>query len=125
MISNIIFRNEVLPISALKTYQVMEDGQTSIKVEIYENSATNNEEGVRTEIVEGVCVGDFEMELPDGVSGDTPVYVKFTATNEGILIASAECLDKAAQYQLQNKLQLSAEQLKASQGLMEKVINAN
>jgi molecular chaperone DnaK len=70
-------------------------------------------------------VGEFEMALPEGVSRNTPIAVKFTATDEGILVASVDCLEQHAEYQLQNKLQLSDSEIKQSQGLMEKVSNAN
>ncbi|MDR0887679.1 MAG: Hsp70 family protein [Candidatus Methanoplasma sp.] len=124
-ISNIIFRNEVLPIVAIKTYFPVEDGQSSIKVEIFEDSASNNSEGKRIELIEGYAVGDFEVALPEGVNKNTPIQVKFTATDEGILVASVDCLEQHAEYQLQNKIQLSDSEIKQSQGLMEKVSNVN
>ena len=125
MISNIIFRNEVLPIVATKTYFPIDDGQTSIKVEIYENSASNNEEGKRIEIIDGYSVGEFEMDLPEGVTRSTPITVKFVATDEGILVSHVDCMFQHAEYQLQNKLQMSDSEIKDSQGLMEKVTKGN
>ena len=125
MISNIIFRNEVLPIVMTKTYYPIDDGQTSIKVEIHENSASNNEEGKRISLIDGYCVGEFEMDLPEGVTRSTPIVVKFIATDEGILVASVDCLSQHTEYQLQNKLQMSDSDIKLSQGLMEKVSNVN
>ncbi|MCK9322377.1 MAG: Hsp70 family protein [Candidatus Methanomethylophilaceae archaeon] len=124
-ISNIIFRNEVLPIVAIKTYYPVDDGQTSIKVEIYEDSASNNDGGNKTELIDGYGVGDFEMELPEGVTRSTPIMVKFTATDEGILVACVDCLNQHTEYQLQNRLQMSDSDIEESQGLMEKVTNAN
>jgi len=125
MVSNIIFRNETLPIVSSKTYYPVDDGQTSIKVEIFENSASNNEDGKRIDIIDGYSVGEFEMDLPEGVTRSTPIMVKFIATDEGILVASADCLNQHTDYQLQNKLQMSDSEIKASQGLMEKVSNIN
>jgi molecular chaperone DnaK len=124
MISNIIFRNEVLPIVSTKTYFPIDDGQTSIKVEIYENSASNNEEGKRIELIDGYNIGEFEMDLPEGVTRSTPITVKFVATDEGILVSHVECMSVHTEYQLQNKLQMSDSEIKESQGLMEKVRNA-
>lgn len=124
-ISNIIFRNEVLPISAEKTYYPMDDGQLSIKVELYEDAAENNEEGKRVPVVEGNAVGEFEMELPENVTKDTPVSVKFNASDEGILTAAVECMNQHRDYQLQNKIQMSADEIKESQGLMDRVTNGN
>jgi len=125
MISNIIFRNEVLPIVATKTYYPVDDGQTSIKVEIFENSASNNDQGKRIELIDGYSVGDFEMDLPEGVTRSTPITVKFIATDEGILVSHVDCLSLHTEYQLQNKLQMSDSEIKDSQGLMEKVAKPN
>ncbi|MDR0509036.1 MAG: Hsp70 family protein [Candidatus Methanoplasma sp.] len=121
MISNIIFRNEVLPIVSTKTYYPIDDGQASIKVEIYENSASNTEEGKRIELIDGYSVGEFEMDLPEGVNRSTPITVKFVATDEGILVSHVDCMSQHAEYQLQNKLQMSDAEIKDSQGLMERV----
>jgi molecular chaperone DnaK len=120
-ISNIIFRNEVLPIVQIKTYYPQEDSQTSIKVEIYENGAFNNDDGKKVDVIEGYAVGDFEMELPENVTRDTPISVKFVATDEGILIAYVDCLAIHTEYQLQNKLQMSEADVNKAQGLMDKV----
>ncbi|MDR3205830.1 MAG: Hsp70 family protein [Candidatus Methanoplasma sp.] len=125
MISNIIFRNEVLPIVAVKTYYPKDDGQSSVKVEIFESSAFNTENGKRIDLIDGYLVGDFEMGLPEGVGRSTPIQVKFIATDEGILVATVDCLNQHAEYQLQNKLQMSDSEIKESQGLMEKVTSAN
>ena len=124
-ISNIIFRNEVLPIEAVKTYYPVEDGQTTIKVEIYEDSADNREGGERTDLIDGYQVGEFEMNLPQGVTKDTAITVRFTASDEGILTATVDCMDSRTEYQLKNRLQMSDSDIEQSQGLMEKVTNAN
>jgi len=125
MISNIIFRNEVLPIEAVKTYYPIDDGQNTIMVEIYEDAATNSDEGKKTEIIEGAPVGQFQMELPVDVTKTTPITVKFTATNEGILIASVDCMEQHSEYTIENDMTMSAEDIQKSMGLMEKVTNGN
>jgi molecular chaperone DnaK len=125
MISNIIFRNEVLPIEAIKTYFPVEDGQRSIMVEIYEDSAENRDGGNRTELLDGAMVGEFQMDLPEGVTRDTEINVRFVATDEGILMAEVDCMGYHTEYQLKNKIQMSDAEIKESQGLMEKVTNAN
>ena len=124
MISNIIFRNEVLPIESVKTYYPVDEGQTTIKVEIYEDAAVNNEEGKKTAVIDATPVGEFMMELPSQVSKNTPIVVKFMATDEGILIASVDCMDQHTDYQIENDLKMSADAIAKSQGLMEKVTNA-
>jgi molecular chaperone DnaK len=124
-VSNIIFRNEVLPIVNANTYYPQEDNQTSIKVEIYENSGFNDEAGKRVDVIEGYPVGEFEMELPEGVTRSTPIMVRFVANDEGILMAYVDCLDMHAEYQLQNELQMTDAEVDQAQGLMDKVTNAN
>ncbi len=125
MISNIIFRNEVLPIEAVKTYYPVDDGQNTIMVEIYEDAAFNDDLGKKTEIIEGSPVGNFMMELPMDVTKNTPITVKFTATNEGILIASVDCMEQHSDYQIENEMTMSADEINKSMGLMDKVTNAN
>ncbi len=125
MISNLIFRNEVLPIVKENVYYPQEDGQLSIKVEIFENSAFNDLMGAKVDLIEGYPVGDFEMELPEGVTRDTPITVRFIATDEGILVAQVGCLDTEAEYQLQSELQMSESEISEAQGLMDRVTNAN
>ncbi len=124
MISNIIFRNEVLPIESVKTYYPVDDGQTSIKVEIYEDAAMNNADGKKTAVIDAAPVGEFMMELPAEVTKNTPITVKFTATDEGILIAAVDCMEQHTDYQIENDLKMSADDIAKSQGLMEKVTNA-
>ena len=124
MISNIIFRNEVLPIESVKTYYPVDDGQTSIKVEIYEDAAMNNTDGKKTAVIDAAPVGEFMMELPAEVTKNTPITVKFTATDEGILIAAVDCMEQHTDYQIENDLKMSADDIAKSQGLMEKVTNA-
>ncbi len=125
MISNIIYRNETLPIEEVKTYYPVDDCQPTIMVEIFEDAAFNDENGRKTQLIEGVPVGNFMMELPEGVTKSTPITVKFTATTEGILIASVDCMNQHSDYQIENDLVMSAEEIEKSQGLMDKVSNAN
>ena len=123
-VSNIIFRNEVLPIENIKTYYPAEDGQMEIKVEIYEDNASNNADGKRVELIDAAPVGEFMMALPEGVTRNTPITVKFTATDEGILYASVDCMGEHTDYQIENDLKMSEDDIKKSQGLVEKVTNA-
>ena len=125
MISNIIFRNEVLPIEAVKTYYPVADGQSTIKVEIYEDAACNNDDSRKTDIIDGAPVGEFMMELPMDVTTNTPIVVKFIATDEGILMAAVDCMDQHTDYQIENDMKMSADAIQRSQGLMEKVNNGN
>lgn len=124
MISNIIYRNEVLPIESIKTYYPIDDGQTSIKVEIYEDAAMNNSDGRKTAVIDATPVGEFMMDLPSDVTRNTPITVKFTATDEGILVACVDCMEQHTDYQIDNDLKMSEDDIAKSQGLMEKVTNA-
>jgi molecular chaperone DnaK len=125
MISNIIFRNEALPIESVKTYYPVDDGQNTINVEIYEDAAFNDDNGKKTELIEGAPVGNFMMELPASVTKNTPITVRFTATNEGILIAVVDCMEQHSEYQIENEMTMSADEINKSMGLMEKVTKAN
>ncbi len=124
IISNIIFRNEKLPIEAVKTYYPMDSSQSSIKVEIYEDAAENISGGNHTALIDGTLVGDFEMNLPSDITSDTPIEVHFTASSEGILTATVLCMDEKTDYRLQNKIVMSDDEISEGQGLMEKVTNA-
>ncbi len=88
-ISNIIFRNHVLPDCASAYFLPEEDGQLKITVEIFESSAVDGEK--HTELDDAVSVGCFDMSLPEASSLDTRIKVEFTADAEGILTAVAEC----------------------------------
>ncbi len=123
-ISNIIYRNEVLPIEDVKTYYPVDEGQTVIKVEIYENSALNEPGGEKMAVIDSTPVGEFMMELPADVTKNTPITVRFRATDEGILVASVDCMDQHTDYQIENDMKMSDAEIEESQGLMEKVTNA-
>ncbi|MBE6528788.1 MAG: Hsp70 family protein [Thermoplasmata archaeon] len=125
MISNIIFRNEALPIETVKTYYPVDDGQNVIMVEIYEDAAVQGDDGKTTDLIEGAPVGQFQMELPVDVTKNTPITVKFSASNEGILTATVDCMEQHSEYQIENDMTMSEEEISKSMGLMEKVTNGN
>lgn len=91
MISNIIFKNNPLPITEKRTYYLLEDEQAELEVNVYESSAENDKSGRNIPLDEGVKFGSFVMNLPLGVTRETPVEITFNATKEGILTATAEC----------------------------------
>lgn len=88
-VSNILFRDTGLPTSATKRYHPLEDGQLVTEIEVFENDAFEGEEHSAFE--DSVCIGTFRLKLPDNVSKDASVSVKFTVSSEGILTAEAEC----------------------------------
>lgn len=118
-ISNIIFRNEVLPISKAKIYYPVDEGQKTVSIEIYENLADTGTG--RTELVEGTSVGEFQVNLPDGINRSTEVRVKFTASDEGILTASADCLDTHKECEIKCSFQTTEEERQLSKGLIERM----
>ncbi len=124
-ISNLIFRNEPLPIEKTKIYYPAEEDQSTIKIEIYENTADNNEEGLRTETSTGNAIGQFTMELPEGATKETPIEVTFIASEEGILTADVSCADQQKSYSIENDLKMTAEEIEKSQSIMERVVTGN
>ncbi len=83
MISNLIYRNEPLPIENVKVYYPLEDGQKSVQIQIFENSTLRSDNEPRTEIDDGTYVGALVMELPEGVVMNTAVSVRFMAADAG------------------------------------------
>ena len=122
MISNIIFRNETLPIEKTKRYYPVEQEQNSIRIEIFEDAAMNDEEGTKTDMSLGVAIGEFTMDLPENVDKETPIDVTFVATEEGILTASVTCMDQHKEYTLENDLKMTLEEIEKSQSIMERVV---
>lgn len=123
MISNLIYRNEPLPIENVKVYYPLEDGQKSVQIQIFENSTLRSDNEPRTEIDDGTYVGAFVMELPEGVVMNTPVTVRFMAADDGTISAEAECMGEIKEYDLESLLSLSEAELERSRGLIEKVRN--
>ncbi len=121
MISNLIYRNEALPLENVKVYYPIEDNQSSVLIEIFENSALRSDDGVRLDMTEGDYVGAFDMDLPEGITKDTPITVKFKAAEDGTISAEVECLDGIKEYNLESFLTISDEDLEKSKGLIERV----
>lgn len=121
MISNIIYRNETLPIESVKIYYPIEEGQPSVLVEIFEDSALRSDNTPRTDLIDGNSVGEFEMDLPDGIGMDTPIKVTFKAAEDGTISAEVECMGQTKGYNLKSDLSVSDSEVEASQELMGKI----
>lgn len=119
-VSNIVYRNIPLPIVENKTYYPNVDGQLSIDVEIYENAAQNDDNGLRVELADSNLVGSFSMKLPEDVTAKTPIQVRFTVSNDGMLSAYVECNDQHTDYTLKTKTSMSEEEIKKYRGLIER-----
>jgi molecular chaperone DnaK (HSP70) len=111
VISNIIFRNEVLPIQATKQYYLVDDYQKELVVEIYENFSTDESEISQ---VDGEMIGSFTLQLPIEANRNTVVDVTFTADSEGILTATAECLGQRKEYTVDSDIIMSPEEIEHS-----------
>ena len=114
MISNLLFRNERLPMSCTKTYDLAEDGQTDVLLQIYESTANkpDNEKKSLIDPMEGVEVGQFDIELPPNlrVDSDKP-RVTFSANSEGVLTAILECGGVIKDFQLKAECLLLEEEI--------------
>ncbi len=118
-VSNIIFRNETLPIVNSKTYRPRVDGQISIDVEIYEDNARKVTEEMRTDLSEANLIGSFSMKLPEDVTTSTPIKIRFTVNDEGLITAYVECLNEHTDYQLKTKITMSDEEIAKYRSIVE------
>lgn len=119
-ISNIIFKNEKLPLIHDKTYYPAVDGQILIDVEIYENNAQNNDDGLRVDVVDSAPAGSFNMKLPEDVTADTEIKIRFTVSDEGLLTAYAECKEMHEEYVLKTKTSMSEEEILRHRNIVER-----
>ena len=118
-VSNIIFRNETLPIVNTKTYRPRVDGQISIDVEIYEDNARNVDEEMRTDLAEANLIGSFSMKLPEDVTTSTPIKIRFTVNDDGLITAYVECLNEHTDYQLKTKITMSEDEIAKYRSIVE------
>ena len=118
-ISNIVFRDVTLPLVENRTYYPYVDGQLSVEVEIFENSARNNEDGMRVELADATLVGSFPMNLPEDVTKNTPINIRFTVNDDGMVFAYVECKDQHAEYNLKTKTSMTDEEIRKYRGIVE------
>ena len=118
-ISNIVFRDVTLPLVENRTYYPYVDGQLSVEVEIFENSARNNEDGMRVDMAEATLVGSFPMKLPEDVTKNTPINIRFTVNDDGMVFAYVECKDQHAEYNLKTKTSMTDEEIRKYRGIVE------
>ncbi|MBQ4368929.1 MAG: Hsp70 family protein [Candidatus Methanomethylophilus sp.] len=118
-ISNIVFRDVTLPLVENRTYYPYVDGQLSVEVEIFENSARNNEDGMRVELADATLVGSFPMKLPEDVTKNTPINIRFTVNDDGMVFAYVECKDQHAEYNLKTKTSMTDEEIRKYRGIVE------
>jgi L1 cell adhesion molecule like protein len=88
VMSKIIERNTQVPVKESKVYTTVEDGQTSVKIEIYE--------GERQFAKDNHKIGDFELTgIPKQAKGAAKIEVIFNIDGNGILSVKAIDLTSA------------------------------
>ena len=91
MVGNIIFANSSLPVSRTRTFVTVEDGQTGVRLPIYESDFTDEDNDQTVEdrfctlATEDVSLLQLTGHHPKG----TEIQVTFSIDNEGILNVNA------------------------------------
>lgn len=88
MISNIIYQNAKLPITDEKEYSTHSDNQSGLTLDLYETTA-NEDITDRKEVERLKPVASFDMKFKTRVPKNTPLLVKMTLNNSGLLSISA------------------------------------
>jgi molecular chaperone DnaK (HSP70) len=82
VMSKIINKNTQIPVTESKVYTTVEDGQTSVMIEIYE--------GERQFVDDNHKIGDFELtDIPRQARGAAKIEVQLHIDNNGILTVKA------------------------------------
>lgn len=81
IVTPIIERNAIVPISRSKTFQTVNDNQTAIHVEVFQ--------GEHLRPADNVTLGAFDVKLPRGPAGKESVDVRFTYDINGALEVEA------------------------------------
>ena len=77
----------------------------------YEKGAT-----ARAELI-GVEVEKFV--LPEDVTKNTPINIRFTVNDDGMVFAYVECKDQHAEYNLKTKTSMTDEEIRKYRGIVE------
>jgi molecular chaperone DnaK len=104
-ISNIIYRNKVLPIRNTESFKPRYDNQDSVLVKIYENDCLDGER--ETFLEAGTIVGEFMIDLPKGIRVTDTINITCIATEDGILTAILDCKDVHKEYTLDRPVTMS------------------
>ena len=88
MISNIIYQNAKLPITDEKEYSTHSDNQSGLTLDLYETTASEDITD-RKEVERLKPVASFDMKFKTRVPKNTPLMVKMTLNNSGLLSISA------------------------------------
>lgn len=116
-VGNIIFANSSLPISRTRIFETVEDGQTGVRLPIYESDFTDEDNDQTVEdrfcnlATEDVSVLKITGHHPKG----TEIKVTFSIDNEGILSVNATRESDIIDFKLKIAGVKSEEELKKSQ----------
>ena len=85
VISNIITKNTTVPVTETKTFGTQHENQLDVYIEIFENEVSD----LTCEVENGKSIGTAILELPEGLPAHSPIEVRFTLNEEGILEMTA------------------------------------
>lgn len=82
--SPLIERNTILPVSRFGTFRTIVDGQSSIRLDIYQGESAIASENVK--------LGEMNVTIPRGPAGAEAVEVRFTYDTSGLLVVDTKVL---------------------------------
>ncbi len=85
MIANFIFQNDKLPAMCEQTFGTNEDGQQGVTLELYEMYGQDKEIKDVNRVKEMTPVTTFNMKLKKAVPKGTPIDIKMTLNNSGLI----------------------------------------
>lgn len=77
VLSPIIERNTIIPVSRESTYTTMDDGQAEIELQVYQ--------GEHRFVKDNIKLGEINVPIPARPAGDIPITVRFTYDSSGML----------------------------------------
>ncbi len=77
VLSPIIERNTIIPVSREENYTTMEDGQEEIELQVYQ--------GEHRFVKDNIKLGELNVPIPARPAGDVPITVRFTYDSSGML----------------------------------------
>ncbi len=89
MISNFIFQNDKLPVTNEQIFYTMAENQQGVRLELYEMYGNDREirDEAKVKAMEPVTV--FDMTLKKAVPKGTPIDIKMTLNNSGLITINA------------------------------------
>jgi len=77
VLSPIIERNTIIPVSREETYTTMDDGQSEIVLQVYQ--------GEHRFVKDNIQLGELSVPIPSKPAGEIPIVVRFTYDSSGML----------------------------------------